>query len=440
MLIFKEIFGSINITIQHRAYKMTKISCMKLGCILGFNDLLYGYTTNCNILKLNKLMCKTEHNQEYKIITYDKEVLNYDLVDSYGLCRSVIANSENKVVGFAPPKSFQADKFLELYPSPCEDIVAQEFIEGTMINVFFDSSIGIGGGWEIATRNNVGAMCGFYKSQSQSQDPTKNREKKTFRAMFLEAAKENNLILENLNPKLCYSFVLQHPDNIIVLPIRKPQLYLVAVYYIDNSDTNNISVFASDMEDSKDYWSTTNIKFPEVYEFSEYVELIDKYGSMNTSYDKLGVVLYNKKTGHRTKIRNPVYESVKHMRGAQSKLQFQYLALRQKGKLYDFLRLFPENKKEFSLYRDQLYLFTNTLFQNYISCYMKKEKPLKEYSPQYKTHMFRIHETYKNTLKPDNKYVTKQVVIDYVNNLEPSLIMRSLNYNHRLQMKDIVKE
>jgi len=411
---------------------MATISSMNLGSIPGFNKLLQDDTNNTsNILKLNKLICRTENNQEYKIITYDKQVLSYDSVDSYGLCRSVIVNSQNKVVGFAPPKSFQADKFLDIYHIPNEDIIAQEFVEGTMINVFFDPAIGLAGGWEIATKNIVGATCGFYMHNSQ-KDKQEKTEKKTFRTMFLEAAKENNLILENLNPNLCYSFVLQHPSNRIVIPIKKPQLYLVSVYYIDNNDMNNITVFASDLEDNKNYWTTTNIKFPEVYKFDDYSELIDKYGSMNTNYDILGVVLYNKKTGHRTKIRNPVYEEVKHLRGNQSKMQFQYLTLRKEGKMSEFLKFFPENKREFSLYRDQVHLFTNSLFYNYISCYMKKEKPLKEFSQQYKTHMFYIHEKYKNDLKPENKFVTNKVVIDYVNNLHPSLLMHSLNYNYKL--------
>jgi hypothetical protein len=304
-----------------------------------------------------------------------------------------------------------------------------------MINVFFDSTIGLAGGWEIATRNIIGATCGFFTQQSASQE----QNKKTFRTMFLEAAKENNLILENLNPKLCYSFVLQHPNNRIVIPIKKPQLYLVAIYYIDNTDKNNITVFTCDLQDNTDYWRSTTIKFPEIYEFNDYSELIDKYASMNTSYDKLGVVLYNKKTGHRTKIRNPVYEEVRHLRGNQSKMQFQYLSLRKEGKMNEFLKLFPENKRDFSLYRDQVHLFTNTLFYNYIACYMKKEKPLKEFSPQYKTHMFNIHEKYKNELKPENKFVTNKVVIDYVNNLQPSLLMHSLNYNYRVHLIDIVK-
>jgi len=416
---------------------MDNVSYMNLGSIKGFNELLQDdNNTTSNVLKLNKLECRTENNQLYKIITYDKSILNYDLVDSYGLCRSVIINSKNNVVGFAPPKSFQADKFLELYPIPSEDIVAQEFVEGTMINVFFDPTIGLTGGWEIATRNIVGATCGFFSQQIGSQE----KSKQTFRHMFLEAAKENNLILENLNRQLCYSFVLQHPKNRIVIPIKKPQLYLVAIYCIDNNDPNNITIFTTDLQESTEYWLTTTIKFPETYAFNEYSELIDKYASMNTSYDKLGVVLYNKKTGHRTKIRNPVYEEVRHLRGNQSKLQFQYLTLRKEGKMKEFLKLFSENKKDCSLFRDQLHLFTNTVFENYISCYIKKEKPLKEFSLQYRTHMFILHDYYKNVLKRQKLHVTKKIVIDYVNNLQPQLLMHSLNYNHNLHTNDMGKQ
>jgi hypothetical protein len=411
---------------------MTETLHVNLSSIKGFNEILQDdineiNNSSYNILKLNKLECRTENNQRYKVITYDKKVLNHDLYDSYGLCRSVIVNSQNHVVSFAPPKSLQADTFLNLYPVPNEDIVAQEFVEGTMINVFFDHTIGLSGGWEIATKNIVGATCGFYKQESKSTAPNQ-----TFRTMFLEAAKENNLYLESLNRNLCYSFVLQHPNNRIVVPIKKPQLYLVAIYFIDNTDSSNIKVYISDLQhDNKDYWVTTSIKFPEIYKFNDYSELINTYASMNSSYDKMGVVLYNTKTGHRTKIRNPVYEEVRHLKGNQPKLQFQYLTLRKDGKINNYLKKFPENKKDFSLFRDQVHLFTNTLFSNYISCYIKKEKPLKDYMPQYKSHMFTIHEKYKNELKPQNLFVTNQIVIDYVNNLSPTLLMHCLNYNYK---------
>jgi hypothetical protein len=152
---------------------------------------------------------------------------------------------------------------------------------------------------------------------------------------------------------------------------------------------------------------------------------------MNTSYNIVGVVLFNKLTGERSKIRNPVYEQVRNLRGNQPKLQYQYLALRNTGKVAEFLKFYPENKKEFSEFRDQIHLFTNTLFSNYISCYIKKEKPLLEFSEQFRTHMFNIHKIFINELRLSKLFVTNSVVIKYVNEMHPSLLMYSLNYQMR---------
>jgi len=401
-----------------------------LSLIPGFYAIINTDKDDSNILKLNKVECKTSNNQKYKVIRYDKNFLSADLVPTYGLCRSVILNSNNDVLSIAPPKSIPTDDFIRRYPENAETIRAEEFVEGTMINVFWDQQIGLSGSWEISTRNTVGATSSFYK----------NVNAKTFRSMFLEAAKENNLLLENLNKMYSYSFVLQHPQNRIVVPFKKPNLYLVALYHINNADKNNILVYSVDINEVKTYdWNGATIQFPQIYEFEKYSDLIEKYASMNTSYDKLGVVLYNTVTGERAKIRNPVYEQVRNLRGNQPKLQYQYLCLRKEGKVGDFLKFYPENKKEFSAFRDQLHLFTQTLFSNYILCYIKKEKPLIEFTEQYRTHMFNIHQHYLNDLREKKFFVTNTVVIKYVNNLHPSLLMYCLNYNMRKRNVDYIK-
>jgi len=130
---------------------------------------------------------------------------------------------------------------------------------------------------------------------------------------------------------------------------------------------------------------------------------------------------------------------VRHLRGNQPKLQYQYLSLRREGRVADFLKYYPEHKKECSSFRDQVHLFTNMLFANYVSCYIKKEKPLIEFSTQYRTHMYNIHQIYMNDLKPQNLYVTNSVVIKYVNEMHASLLMYSLNYNMRKRNVDTVK-
>jgi hypothetical protein len=159
---------------------------------------------------------------------------------------------------------------------------------------------------------------------------------------------------------------------------------------------------------------------------------------MNTSYDILGVVIHNKTTGERTKIRNPVYEQVRNLRGNQPKLQYQYLFLRSEGKIKDFLKYYPENKQIFSTFRDQIHLFTNTLFLNYVSCYIKKDKPLIEFSEQYRTHMYNIHQNYLNDLREKKLFVTNVIVQKYVNKLHPSLLMYSLNYQMRKRNMDTI--
>jgi len=401
-----------------------------LSSIPGFSALLNNDDINSpNILKLNK-MNSWPNKANYQVIRYDKNLLNDDLTSSYGLCRSVIVNSANRVVGFAPPKSMPADVFIQKYPDTnlgCQ-IVAEEFIDGTMINVFFDPSIGLTGGWEISTRNTVGATSSFYKSPHS----------KTFREMFIEAAAECKLDINKLETECCYSFVLQHPENRIVVPFDKPQLYLVGVYQIDNNP-NNITVGFYDVYEYQYFFSEllkTTVKVPQLYKFQKYSELIEKYGSMNTSYDIVGVIIRNTNTGERTKIRNPVYEQIRNLRGNQPKLQYQYLCLRKEGKVKDFLKFYPENKTNFSTYRDQIHLFTETLYNNYVTCYIKKERPLIEFSQQYRTHMFNIHQIYLNSLREKKMFITNSIVQKYVNELHPSLLMYSLNYQMRKRNVD----
>jgi hypothetical protein len=297
-----------------------------------------------------------------------------------------------------------------------------------MINVFFDTSIGITGSWEISTRNTVGATSTFYKSSKS----------KTFRQMFMEASANCKLDIEKLDKEICWSFVLQHPDNRIVVPFAKPKLYLVGAYKINHCN-DDISVDVINIQNYslflKEQLGTT-VEFPQVYKFDKYSELIDNYASMNTSYDIVGVVIYNRFTGERTKIRNPVYEQVRNLRGNQPKLQYQYLCLRKEGKIKDFLKFYPENKKEFSSFRDQLHLYTDTLYSNYVSCYIKKEKPLREFSEQYRTHMFNIHQLYMNELREKKQFVNSTFVQKYVNNIHPSLLMFSLNFQMRKRNVD----
>ena len=78
----------------------------------------------------------------------------------------------------------------------------------------------------------------------------------------------------------------------------------------------------------------------------------------------------------------------------------------------DYLKYYPEDKDAFNGYRDQVHDFTKQLHANYLSCYVRKEDPLRRFPYQYRTHMYELHQQYINALRANGGAVTKSVVIE----------------------------
>jgi hypothetical protein len=365
--------------------------------------------------------------RSFRLYHYNKSALTAELTYTYGLLRSVIVNASDHIVCFSPPKSLSSDAFITQYPAQSiwkQYLVAEEFVEGTMINVFWDDALN---GFEFATRNNIGADVTFYKGQGASS--------KTFKTMFTECAAACQLDVNKLNKRFCYSFVMQHPENRIVVAFSKLQLYLIATYDIHNYNelTNEQEVMVMTVSPEIAYdWTTTTVKFPQEFaDWHSYDDLTNRYASLTTPYTVVGVIIKNMRSGARCKIRNPAYEEMRRLRGNHSKPQYHYLTLRKEGKVAKYLQHFPEHQQMFTHFRNQLHAFTYNLHANYVNCYIKKEKPISEYPKQFRTHMFKLHEKYVNELKMMNSYVSNAVTIEYVNNLLPAHLMYSLNYNLR---------
>jgi hypothetical protein len=95
-----------------------------------------------------------------------------------------------------------------------------------------------------------------------------------------------------------------------------------------------------------------------------------------------------------------------------------------------FLNYYPEYRKEFNEYQKKLHTFTEKLYENYVSCYIKKTKPLIEYPKEYRTHMFNLHEEYKR-IRENGEYIRMKKVIEYFNSLKSDIILYSLNFSKR---------
>ena len=384
----------------------------------------------------------TKTNKRYKIIQYDKDFLSNELISSYGLLRSVILNSDNKVVAFSPPKSFSLEKFMDNSNSN-SNIIVEELVEGTMINLFWDSSIGVNGSWEISTRNTVGADIITIGGR-------------TFHKLFLETCLVNNIDICFLNKEYCYSFVLQHPYNKTVFPFQKPKLYLVELYKINHLENHvyiypiplnivksNLLLFNFNLYSTiyfpKVFYSTTSDEKLELeldIDNDSLNEIINKHASYNTPYSCMGIVIKNTTNCQRCKIINPNYLFIRETSSDNSKLLFRYLSLRQNNKIKEYLIEFPKHKKVFGKFREHLHEFTLNLFKNYTHHFVKKQIKLEEISPQFYSHLDNVHRLYTSELVKKKLFVTSTTVIKYVNSLKPSQQMFAILYPFREQRLD----
>tara|TARA_B100000902_G_scaffold395060_1_gene452769 strand:+ start:16837 stop:18156 length:1320 start_codon:yes stop_codon:yes gene_type:complete len=377
------------------------------------------------------------NNNSYKIIKYNKEKLKefekHDInkFNHLSKFRSIIIKN-NKLQVYSPEKSINFENFKNKYVNT-EECWIEDFIDGTMINVFFDIN---NNEWEISTRSTVGGNIIFFNDIKNYKYFPNNMENHnynnvTFRSMFFEACNLNNFDLNSLNPRYSYSFLMQHPYNRIVTPIHTPLIYLIKIYEINNNEYPIVKVTEKNIynfcNEAPYIFLNTNIKFINKYPIDKsYDNIQNDFINNKMPYYCVGIVLHNI-DGTRSKIRNNSYENVRKLRGNQPKLQFNYLSLKKDNKIKEYLSYYPEHIILFNKFKLLVYSYTQDLYINYINCFIKKEKPLKEYPFNFKIHMYKIHNIYINKLKSENKIVDKKVVIDYFNDLHPAQQMFIIN-------------
>ena len=362
------------------------------------------------------------NKETYRIIKYIKPNINNENCCDLGKYRSVILK-DNVLKVFSPPKSLNQDVFIN--SNNFDDVIIEEFIEGTMINMFWNNDK-----WEIATKSSVGGNVSFFTLDKSLFAKKEN----TFRYMFQDAISyydkklniNNFLDSSNDDIKNCsFSFVMQHPTNRIVVPFDCPKIYLVAIYKIDNFNITRINI----TDDFKNKLPNF-IEYPNTYSnFNNYKDVINKFSDCD--YKTVGVILTNKNTFNRTKVRNTQYERVKILRGNQPKLQYRYLMLRQSKQISKYLNYYPEQKEYFDKFRKQVNNFTNNLYKEYRNCFIQKNITFQQCKYHLKPHVSELHNIYKYYIKNGNNYnnkITFNIVKDYVNLLPPAKLMYSINY------------
>ena len=366
------------------------------------------------ILKNHSKLLSVKNYKNKKLYNYNKEIIisqGYNIYSGIGICRSIITNNENKLLMVSPSKSVDYESFINQYPN-IHDVNVEEFIEGTMMNVFWDTEYET---WEFSTKTNIGGNTTFFNE-------------KTFRVLFEEVAEYAKLDMNKLDKNVCYSFVFQHPENRIVSQFHNYNLYLIEAYKITN---DSVEVLDTRELLKTEAFNNTKLYCPLIYNiYHSYEELYNFYTNKTLNYTIMGVVIRDKSTNIRTKIRNPCYEMVRRLRGNNPKLQYHYYSLLKENMIPLFLTYYPEYKDEFISFEQKDKIFNQTLYKNYVNCYIKKEKQLNEYPKNYKTHMYKIHQIYKDFLQCKKSSVDLNIVKNYTIKLDIKLYLWSVNYDY----------
>ncbi len=331
-------------------------------------------------VKVKHVQYGNEHTKyHYSIYNLENEFLpNADLKNR--IYRSAIM-SGHKLLALAPAKSLPNDNFVS-----ANKVSANEIIEGTMINLFWDPNLEE---WEIATKKGIGGKYFFFRNKYEGD--LEEPEQKTFREMFLEVFALNNL---QIDKSYSYSFVMQHPSNHIVLPIVNPAVYLVHTYKM--GDDNTYAYVNPKSHPNYDDFVKIGVKFSRDFVLApgktleqQFVDstnhVLDHIPNLEEAlsnplneYTNIGVMITDQETGFRTAYYNKMYLEAKSLRGNNPNLHYQYLMLRKIGKVSEFLRYFPQYRKHFNKFLEHFTLFAERIHKLYWQVHVKKTIPVAE--------------------------------------------------------------
>ena len=323
-------------------------------------------------------------------------------------CRGLVLEKDtNKLVCVPPPKSDAVEIFNNV---PCEKTIYEEFVEGTMINIFKYN-----GKAYMSTRSCINAYCKFYSN-------------KTFNALFSEIIELDkfDVISDSMN----LTFILQHPENIIVKQYTKPTIKLVYGVSIENDSIKNY-----DLLELQTMLTEKGLTFdiPEKFVIGNPKEVYDILNKMD--YSQQGIILKNLEFNYlRSKIRNDNYNHVRKLKGNSNNKKYLYLELRKTKSVEDYLNYFSEDSEIFELYRLELYETTSKLFNFYQNYHVRKNEEGKrvisnflDIDYEYRPLCNGLHNIFLDTKQKTDK----RAVIKYINALPIAQLLFVINYKYR---------
>lgn len=335
------------------------------------------------------LIIKEDHDYpNLYMITYDRNTSNMNS-PVVKCCRGIILEKEtNKVVCYTFNKSVDVIDELDT-----ENLRAERSVDGTQIRLFYYN----------------GEWC---HSTTRCIDAKKSRwfSRKSFYDLYRECldAMGGQYNYDDLDKSCCYSFVICHPENRIVLPYEEPHL---------------VHVLTRNLETLEEVDFDLGIEKPLILtSFNSYEDVI--YDSENTTSLEEGIMLCNN-DGRRMKIKNSSYMKVKGLQGNTNNMFYRYLQLNYDNMLDTYLSFYPEHMSHFALYELDFRKLAGEIHRIYMNKHVHRVNFM--IPSHFKTMIYKLHGKYLETHRQTN--INK--IIDELNSLHPSQVCHMYNKTFR---------
>jgi hypothetical protein len=328
------------------------------------------------------------------------------------MMRSVVWDTTaNRPVSITPAKSVAGEALP--YVTAVEQLRAEHFVDGTLIGLFYDKYTNQ---WRIHTRSVLGAQSRYFSQTT------------TFATMFEQAMKAARIEFDSLDKDSCYSWVLQHPENRIVVPVDRARAFCVQKATIqedgsfsvdDLTGVPNAVQVIRDIKSTQDLWDTLatwNKRF---------------------GHAAQGIVVHYLPSGSRYKIRTPEYNRVRQMRGNSARRDFLWLDLWRSGKLPDYLRHYPEERAAADSIVSRWKQITNDVFHIYTDVFKARSLAKSAIPPKYRPLVYGLHTLYMESLKPAGRSVDWKAALQYMNERDTAQMLFVINWEVRAVSKQL---
>lgn len=324
------------------------------------------------------------------LIHYKKEVSDLG-APHVGAFRSVIWNAlTNQPVCVAPARGLKFSAAIENGVVPA-DCVVEDFVDGVMINLFQTRS----GEWDIATRTVIGGECNFYG-------------KRDFADLFWETFDAAGLTEDMLVDGATYSFVLQHPEERIVVA---PQYGIAKLYLVETTAT----------ELPAELSALRPQRHSDVKTLEDVKERVAAWGKrFRAGWQGLVIKTAD---GRRYKLRSEQYDEARHLRGNQANRPYIWLERWGQGRLPAYLRLYPEEDAEANAVIQTFKDLTQEAHKIYYEIYKQRLYPLGQAPAKFRKLLWDAHTAGKASYFPHFR--------EFANGLDTARKLWLVNFDRR---------